>query len=74
MQKEKYELSTDINIDESLAKVKYENRFSQKLEDANAFLAKAGVPKTFLMHSDEKQILPQYSSAKLEKSGTKKGQ
>ena len=34
-----------IKIDESLAKVKYENRFSQKLADANAFLARAGVPK-----------------------------
>ena len=33
-----------IKIDESLAKVKYDNRFSQKLADANAFLARAGVP------------------------------
>ena len=36
-----------IKIDESLAKVKYDNRFSQKLADANAFLSRAGVPKSF---------------------------
>ena len=47
-----------IKIDDSLAKVKYENRFSQKLEDANAFLARAGVPKFFsTMHSDDNHLL-----------------
>ena len=47
-----------IKIDESLTKVKYENRFSQKLADANAFLAKTGVPKSFsTMHSDDKHLL-----------------
>lgn len=36
-----------IKIDAALSNVKYENRFSEKLADANAFLAKAGVPKSF---------------------------
>ena len=48
-----------IKIDESLAKVKYENRFSQKLADANAFLARAGVPKSFSKYSDDKHLLKQ---------------
>ena len=37
-----------IKIDDSLAKVKHENRFSQKLADANAFLTRAGVPKSYI--------------------------
>ena len=46
-----------IKIDKSLAKVKYENRFSQKLADANAFLARAGVPKSFPNYSNDKHLL-----------------
>ncbi len=37
-----------IIIDESLSDIKYQNRFSKKLEDANAFLEKAGIPEAFL--------------------------
>ena len=32
-----------IKIDESLTNIKYENRFSQKLIDANAFLARVAI-------------------------------
>ncbi len=46
-----------IKIDDTLAKVKYENLFSQKLADANAFLAKAGVPKSFTKYFDDKPLL-----------------
>lgn len=46
-----------IKIDNSLASVKYNNHFSQKLADANAFLARAGVPKSFSTFSDEEELL-----------------
>ncbi len=51
-----------IKIDQGLAKIKYENRFSQKLADANAFLARVGVPKSFATFSDDEQLLKQYAS------------
>ena len=51
-----------IKIDQGLAKIKYENRFSQKLADANAFLARVGVPKSFSTFSDDEQLLKQYAS------------
>ncbi len=46
-----------IKIDDNLANIKYNNYFSQKLADANAFLARAGVPKSFTTFSDDEQLL-----------------
>ena len=46
-----------IKIDETLANVKYNNYFSQKLADANAFLARAGVPTSFSAFSDDEQLV-----------------
>lgn len=48
-----------IKIDDSLAKVKQENRFSQKLADANSFLARVGVPKSFPTYSNDKKLTAQ---------------
>ena len=58
-----------IKIDESLAKVKHENRFIQKLADANAFLERAGVPKpsnsyAAMKEQDEKGKLKIYKKKK----------
>ena len=55
-----------IKIDESLANVKYENHFSQKLADANAFLARTGVPKSFFTDSDDKHLHTQLGESRIE--------
>lgn len=46
-----------IKIDDTLANVKYNNYFSQKLADANAFLARAGVPTSFSTFSDDRLLI-----------------
>jgi hypothetical protein len=46
-----------IKIDDTLANIKYSDNFSQKLADANAFLARSGVPKSFSILSDAEQLI-----------------